>query len=120
MHALYQAFVDTEPSPSEFRNEVDRLQSIEKDIYAIPDLLTIGSVSLNTTPVKDSLHGLAVAWKKKYSTELHEIAKVYNLFILFFFINSSTFHKVLNFLEKDIYLSEKSTSIIEFNWTFIR
>ena len=76
MHALYQALVDTEPSLAEFRSEVDRLQSIEKEIFAIPDLLTIGSVSLNTTPVKDSLHGLAVAWKKKYSTELHEIAKV--------------------------------------------
>ena len=76
MHALYQAFVDTDPSTAGFRGEVDRLQSIEKEIYAIPDLLTIGSVSLNTTPVKDSLHGLAVAWKMKYSTELHEIAKV--------------------------------------------
>ena len=76
MHALYQAFVDTEPSTAEFRSEVDRLQSIGKDIFAIPDLLTIGPVSLNTTPVKDSLHGLAVAWKMKYSTELHEVAKV--------------------------------------------
>ena len=76
MHALYQAFVDMEPSAAEFHREVKRLQSIEKEICAIPDLLIIGSVCLNTTPVKDSLHGLAVAWKMKYSTELHEIAKV--------------------------------------------
>ncbi|XP_028415382.1 dynein heavy chain 8, axonemal-like isoform X2 [Dendronephthya gigantea] len=75
LHALYQAFVDTEPSTAEFHREVERLQSIEQDIFAIPDLLIIGSVCLNTTPVKDSLHGLAVAWKMKYSTELHEIAK---------------------------------------------
>lgn len=76
MHALYQAFVDTEPTTAEFKGEVNRLQNIEKDIIAIPNLLTVGSISLNTSPIKDSLHGLAVAWKMKYSTELHEEGRV--------------------------------------------
>lgn len=76
MHALYQAFVDTEPSPDSFSSEVDRLQSIEKEILSVPDVLTVGSVCLNTTPIKDALHAFSVTWKTKYSTELHETARV--------------------------------------------
>lgn len=76
MHALYQAFVESDPGTTMFKLEVERLQSIEQDVLEIPGQLTVGSVCLNTSPIKDSLHGFAVAWKMRYSTQLHEEAKV--------------------------------------------
>lgn len=82
MHALYQAFVDSDPGTTMFKYEVERLQSIEQDVLEIPGRLTVGSVCLNTSPIKDSLHGFAVAWKMRYSTQLHEEAKVCQLVML--------------------------------------
>ena len=76
MHTLYQAFVEGDPGTSAFKGEVERLQQIEQDVLAIPDRLDVGSVSLNTAPIKDSLHGFSVAWKMRYSTQIHEDAKV--------------------------------------------
>lgn len=76
MHTLYQAFVESDPGTSAFKQEVERLQSIEQDVLGIPERLNVGSVCLNTSPIKDSLHGFAVAWKMRYSTQIHEEAKV--------------------------------------------
>ncbi|XP_068697910.1 dynein axonemal heavy chain 8-like [Montipora foliosa] len=76
MHALYQSFVDSDPGTTMFKLEVERLQSIEQDVLEIPNRLTVGSVCLNTSPIKDSLHGFSVAWKMRYSTQLHEEAKI--------------------------------------------
>ena len=77
MHALYQSFVDSDPGTTMFKLEVERLQTIEQDVLEIPGRLTVGSVCLNTSPIKDSLHGFAVAWKMRYSSQLHEEAKVF-------------------------------------------
>lgn len=76
MHALYHSFVESDPGTDRFKEEVENLQRIEENVLSIPDRLTIGSVSLTTSPIKDSLHGFAVAWKLRYSTQLHEEAKV--------------------------------------------
>ena len=76
MHALYQVFVDNDPGTTMFKLEVERLQNIEHDVLEIPGQLMVGSICLNTSPIKDSLHGFAVAWKMRYSTQLHEEAKV--------------------------------------------
>ena len=78
MHALYQAFVEGEPGIPAIQKEIERLQEIEQRVDNIECILNVGSVSLNTMPIKDSLHGFAVAWKTKYSTQLHEEAKVSN------------------------------------------
>ncbi len=43
----------------------------------IPVELPIGPVILVTNPVKDALHGFAMAWKTQYASVLHEEAKVY-------------------------------------------
>ena len=77
MHALYQAFVESDPGTNMFKVEVESLQSIEQDVLGIPDRLNVGSVCLNTSPIKDSLHGFSIAWKTRYSSQLHEEAKVY-------------------------------------------
>lgn len=76
MHALYQAFVESDPGTNMFKLEVENLQSIEQDVLGIPDRLNVGSVCLNTSPIKDSLHGFSIAWKTRYSSQLHEEAKV--------------------------------------------
>lgn len=76
MHALYHSFVESDPGTSRFRAEVENLQKIEENVHGIPNMLVVGSVCLNTAPIKDSLHGFAVAWKLRYSTQLHEEAKV--------------------------------------------
>ena len=84
MHALYQVFVDNDPGTTMFKLEVERLQNIEHDVLEIPGQLMVGSVCLNTSPIKDSLHGFAVAWKMRYSTQLHEEAKVcYKVIVIF-------------------------------------
>lgn len=76
MHALYHSFVESDPGTNKFKEEIENLQNIEVNVSSIPDMLKIGSVCLNTSPIKDSLHGFAVAWKLRYSTQLHEEAKV--------------------------------------------
>ena len=76
MHSLYQAFVEGDPGTAAFQQEIEKLQNIEEKVCSIPDSLNIGCICLSTAPIKDSLHGLAVAWKTRYSTQLHEEAKV--------------------------------------------
>lgn len=83
MHALYHSFAESDPGTDRFKEEVENLQQIEENVLSIPDRLTIGSVSLNTSPIKDSLHGFAVAWKLRYSTQLHEEAKVIDCTFLY-------------------------------------
>ena len=73
---LFKAFVEANPGTHAFHREVDRLQKIEQDLLSVPKVLHLGSISLNTIPVKDSLHGFAVAWKVCYAQPLHDSAKV--------------------------------------------
>ncbi len=59
-----------------FNHQVERLLKIEKKVLNIPVELPIGPVILVTNPVKDALHGFAMAWKTQYASVLHEEAKV--------------------------------------------
>ena len=45
-------------------------------MVGIPDVLPVGSICLNTDPIKNALHGYAMAWKTQYASVLHEEAKV--------------------------------------------
>ena len=45
-------------------------------VIAIPNVLPVGPICLHTDPVKDALHGFAMAWKSQYASLLHEDAKV--------------------------------------------
>ena len=56
--------------------EVEQLLKIEKKVIAIPNNLPVGPICLHTDPVKDALHGFAMAWKGQYASLLHEDAKV--------------------------------------------
>ena len=56
--------------------EVEQLLKVEKKVIAIPNVLPVGPICLHTDPVKDALHGFAMAWKSQYASLLHEDAKV--------------------------------------------
>ena len=56
--------------------EVERMLKIERKVLDIPVILPVGPVCLHTNPIKDSLHGFAMAWKNQYASVLHEEAKV--------------------------------------------
>jgi dynein heavy chain len=45
-------------------------------VLNIPQVLPVGPVCLLTDPIKDALHGFAMAWKNQYASVLHEEAKV--------------------------------------------
>jgi len=42
--------------------------------------LIVGPIILETSPIKNALHGFALAWKAKYAEVLHEEAKVSTLY----------------------------------------
>ena len=56
--------------------EVERLLKIEKKVVAIPQILPVGPICLQTNPIKDALHGFSMAWKNQYASVLHDEAKV--------------------------------------------
>ena len=61
--------------------EVERLLKIEQKVTSIPSVLPVGPICLHTNPIRDALHGFAMAWKNQYASVLHEEAKVCSVFI---------------------------------------
>ena len=58
------------------KREVERFLFIEKKVLSIPRVLPVGPICLQTDPIKDALHGFAMAWKTQFASILHEEAKV--------------------------------------------
>lgn len=77
MQGNYEEFIGADPGIFAIKREVERLLYIEKKVLAIPKVLPVGPICLNTDPIKDALHGFAMAWKTKYASVLHEEAKVW-------------------------------------------
>ncbi|XP_055954878.1 dynein axonemal heavy chain 8 [Patella vulgata] len=75
MHGNFSEFINADPGIRAIKREVERFLSIEKKVLGIPTLLPVGPVCLYTDPIKDALHGFAMAWKTKFATVLHEEAK---------------------------------------------
>ncbi|ESO89151.1 hypothetical protein LOTGIDRAFT_229063 [Lottia gigantea] len=75
MHGNFHEFIAADPGIVAIKREVERFLSIEKKVLNIPTILPVGSVCLYTDPIKDALHGFAMAWKTKFATVLHEEAK---------------------------------------------
>ena len=72
----YNEFVQHNPGLDAIQREVERLLKIESKVTAIPQILPVGSICLQTDPIKNALHGFAMAWKTLYASILHEEAKV--------------------------------------------
>lgn len=58
------------------RREAERLAVIEQQIVAMTTTVSIGAVCLYVQPVRETLLGLAVAWKNMYTSAMLERAQV--------------------------------------------
>lgn len=71
LQAAYDAFVRTKPGLEAFQAELKKYNALEQDVSAIPSLHNIGSLSLETAPLKSSLKSLAAGWKAQFAQNLH-------------------------------------------------
>lgn len=76
MHGNFFEFINNDPGMFAIKREVERLLRVELKVINIPQSLPVGPICLQTNPIKDALHGFAMAWKTKYASVLHEEAKV--------------------------------------------
>ncbi|XP_067674368.1 uncharacterized protein [Haliotis asinina] len=75
MHGNFHEFISADPGMVAIKREVERFLYVEKKVLGIPNCLPIGPICLHTDPIKDALHGFAMAWKTKFASVLHEEAK---------------------------------------------
>ncbi|KAL5009692.1 hypothetical protein ScPMuIL_011997 [Solemya velum] len=75
MHGNFKEFISAEPGTPHIKKEVERFLDIEKKVLSIPSILPVGPICLHTDPIKDALHGFAMAWKTQFAMVLHEEAK---------------------------------------------
>ncbi|OWF37572.1 Dynein heavy chain 5, axonemal [Mizuhopecten yessoensis] len=75
LHGNFKEFISADPGMFAIKREVERFLYIEKKVLGIPKMLPVGPISLHTDPIKDALHGFAMAWKIKFASVLHEEAK---------------------------------------------
>lgn len=75
MNTLYTLLEEEKPDLESHHVEVQRLVKIERNIQNIANQVNIGSIVLETTPIKESLSGFCLAWKMCYVQKLHHVAK---------------------------------------------
>ena len=75
LNNLFNEFMRHGPEEFAIKREVERLAKIEKQVFEIPEYLNVGPICMNTDSVKTSLKAFAYAWKCKYASVLHEMAK---------------------------------------------
>ena len=71
----YNHFVSTNPPLAAFDSELKKYLAIETEIDSISIFHTIGSLSLNTTPLKNALKKVAREWRTIYAKNLHAKAQ---------------------------------------------
>lgn len=76
LHGNFKEFIMGDPGMFNIKKEVERFLYIEKKVLGIPKVLPVGCICLRTDPIKDALHGFAMAWKIQFASVLHEEAKV--------------------------------------------
>ena len=76
LHGNFKEFITADPGMFAIKREVERFLFIEKKVLSIPRVLPVGPICLQTDPIKDALHGFAMAWKTQFASILHEEAKV--------------------------------------------
>ncbi|XP_070190368.1 uncharacterized protein [Littorina saxatilis] len=75
MHGNFNEFIVADPGALAIKREVEHYLYIEKKVLGIPSMLPVGPVCLQSDPIKDALHGFAMAWKTTFASVLHEEAK---------------------------------------------
>jgi energy-coupling factor transporter ATP-binding protein EcfA2 len=75
LHATYRAFLEENPTVDQCTREVDLHHAVEKKVSLIPEKFVVCCVHLTMEPMKHTLLSLARAWKIKFSSYLHQLAK---------------------------------------------
>lgn len=71
LQAAYDAFTRAKPTLEAFEAELRKYNALEQEIAAVPALHNIGSLSLETAPLKASLRSGAAGWKAQFAQNLH-------------------------------------------------
>ncbi|CUG94317.1 dynein heavy chain, putative [Bodo saltans] len=71
----YQRFADTKPDLEDFEAALRRFVLLEKEVDGITPTYNIGSLSLETEPLKAELKKKAQEWKELYARNLHTKAQ---------------------------------------------
>eukprot|EP00762_Andalucia_godoyi_P000483 ANDGO_03248.mRNA.1 Dynein gamma chain len=71
----YSEFMKNQPTLEDFEGELKKYMAIEQQIVAINPSHTIGSLTLQTQPLKNAFKSEAAAWKAQYAKNLHAQAK---------------------------------------------
>lgn len=56
----------------DFESELKKYMAIEQEISQVPPMHNIGSLALETQPLKYSLKSEAASWKAQYAKNLHK------------------------------------------------
>ncbi|CAD7698753.1 unnamed protein product [Ostreobium quekettii] len=72
LQEAYENFMTTNPSLEAFEAELKKYMAIETDVANIPSIHNIGSLSLETQPLKYSLKAEAASWKAQFAKNLHK------------------------------------------------
>ncbi|KAK9794950.1 hypothetical protein WJX73_010224 [Symbiochloris irregularis] len=68
----YAAFIATNPNLEAFENELRKHLATEREVGAIVALHTIGSLALDSAPLKASLRAEAASWKTQFAKNLQK------------------------------------------------
>ena len=72
LQEAYQAFMETNPSLEDFEAELQKYMAIQNEVDGLQDTHSLGSLCLETQPLKHSLKSEAASWKARFSKNLHE------------------------------------------------
>ena len=71
----YSMFLKSNPSLESFDCELRKYMDLAHEVQDLPDKITVGCISLDATPFKDSVRSEAMAWMSQYTKNLHVQAK---------------------------------------------
>jgi dynein heavy chain len=73
--AAFSSFIAHDRSVEDYEAELQRYVAVEQDVARIEPVCSIGSIALDTAPLKYSLRAEAAAWKTRYTESLQVAAK---------------------------------------------
>ena len=72
LQEAYQAFMETNPSLEDFESELQKYMAIQQEVDQLQSTHILGSLCLETEPLKHSLKSEAASWKARFSKNLHD------------------------------------------------
>lgn len=74
LQQVYDEFIKKGPSLDDFEGELKKYMALEIEILAISAVHNIGSLSLESTPLKQTLRAEASNWKGQFAKNIHKQA----------------------------------------------